>query len=200
MREMQMNAHRKKLLNAVLFFARNTKRPNLTKMLKLLYFLDFTHFKKTGYPSIGLEYYAWEKGPVPKEFWIEIKDGKIPDDFKSKFAILIRENEEDPISSRKELLFKAIAKPDLKIFSPREIEILEYLADVYRDTPAYLMTEVTHLHNEPWDTTKRTKGLNNPIDYLLCLDEETKISPDEARESLNEYFAVIKNFGIGPTR
>lgn len=195
-----MNDHRKKLLNAVLFFAKNTKRPNLTKMLKLLYFLDFTHFKQTGYPSIGLEYYAWERGPVPKEFWIEVKDGITPDDFEGKFAILIRENQEDPISIQKELLFKATAKPDLTVFSPREIEILEYLTDVYRDTPAYLMAEVTHLRNEPWDATKRTKGLDNPIDYLLCLDEEAKINPDEARESLDEYFATIKNFGIGPTQ
>lgn len=195
-----MNAYRNKLLNAVLFFAKNTKRPNLTKMLKLLYFLDFTHFKQTGYPSIGLEYYAWEKGPVPKKFWVEVKDGIIPDDFGGKLAIFILENQEDPLLSRKELLFKAIAKPDLTVFTPREIEILEHLADIYRDTPAYLMSEVTHLRNEPWDTTKKTKGLNNPIDYLLCLDEEAGISLDEARDSLKEHFAVVQNFGLEPTK
>lgn len=195
-----MNAYRNKLLNAVLFFAKNTKHPNLTKMLKLLYFLDFTHFKQTGYPSIGLEYYAWEKGPVPKKFWVEVKDGIIPDDFGGKLAIFILENQEDPLLSRKELLFKAIAKPDLTVFTPREIEILEHLADIYRDTPAYLMSEVTHLRNEPWDTTKKTKGLNNPIDYLLCLDEEAGISLDEARDSLKEHFEVIHNFGIEPTK
>jgi len=195
-----MNTYRTKLLNAVLFFAKNTKRPNLTKILKLLYFLDFTHFKQTGYPSIGLEYYAWEKGPVPKKFWLEVKNGTVPDDFEGKLAILLIENAEDPLSSRKELLFKAITKPDLTSFTPREIEILEYLADVYRNTPAYLMTEVTHLRNEPWDTTKKTKGLNNPIDYLLCLDEEAEINPDEARESIEEYFEMINNFGISPTQ
>lgn len=195
-----MNAHRNKLLNAVLFFAKNTKRPNLTKMLKLLYFLDFTHFKQIGYPSIGLEYYAWEKGPVPKKFWVEVKDGIVPDDFGGKLTILIRENQEDPLSSHKELLFKAIAKPDSTVFTPREIEILEYLADVYWDTPAYLMTEVTHLRKQPWETTKRTKGLNNPIDYLLCIDEEAKINTDEARESLKEYFEVVNNFGLSPTQ
>ena len=195
-----MNTYRKKLLNALLFFAENTKCPNLTKILKLLYFLDFTHFKQTGYPSIGLEYDAFEKGPVPRQFWIEVKDGIIPDDFEGKFAIFIRENLEDPLSSRKELLFKAIAKPDLTVFTPREIEILEYLADVYRDTPAYLISEVTHLRKQPWETTKKIRGLNNPIDYLLCLDEEAKINPDEARESLEEYFEVVNNFGIGPTQ
>jgi uncharacterized phage-associated protein len=195
-----MNAYRNKLLNTVLFFAKNTKRPNLTKMLKLLYFLDFAHFKQTGYPSIGLEYYAWEKGPVPKKFWLEVKDGIIPDDFEGKIAILILEDQEDPLSNRKELLFKAIAKPDLTVFTPREIEILNYLVEVYYDTPAYLMSEVTHLHNKPWETTKRTKGLNNPIDYLLCLDKESKINPDEAKKSLMEYFEVLENFDLSPTK
>ena len=197
---MQTSNYRRKLLNAVLFFAKNTKRPNLTKMLKLLYFLDFTHFKQTGYPSIGLEYYAWERGPVPKKFWMEVKDGVTPDDFEGKLTIFIIENQEDLLSSRRELLFKAIAKPDLTVFTPREIEILKYLADVYHDTPAYLMSEVTHLRNEPWDTTKKTKGTNNPIDYLLCLDKEAGISPDDARESLKEHFAVVHNFGIEPTK
>jgi uncharacterized phage-associated protein len=195
-----MNTYRNKLLNAVLFFAGNTKRPNLTKMLKLLYFLDFTHFKQTGYPSIGLEYYTFEKGPVPKDFWLEVKDGVTPNDFEGKLAILLLVDEEDPLSSKKELLFKAIVKPDLTFFTPREIEILKYLSDVYRDTPAYLMSEVTHLRNEPWDTTKKSKGLNKPIDYLLCLDEEAEISLDEAEESLKEYFELIENFSIGPTQ
>ncbi len=195
-----MNAYRNKLLNAVVFFAKNTKRSNLTKILKLLYFLDFTHFKQTGYPSIGLEYYAWEKGPVPKKFWLEVKDGEVPSDFSGKFAIIIKENQEDPLSTYKELLFKAIDKPDLMVFTPREIQILEYLADVYRDTPAYLMTEVTHLRKQPWDTTKKIVGLNKPIDYLLCLDDEAKISLEEATESLREHFELIKNFGIGVTQ
>jgi uncharacterized phage-associated protein len=195
-----MNTYRNKLLNAVLFFAENIKRPNLTKVLKLLYFLDFTHFKQTGHPSIGLEYYTFEKGPVPKDFWLEVKDGVTPDDFEGKLAIIPRVDEEDPLSSKKELLFKAIVKPDLTFFSPREIKILKYLSDVYRDTPAYLMSEVTHLRNEPWDTTKKSKGLNKPIDYLLCLDEEAEISLDEAEESLKEYFELIENFSIGPTQ
>lgn len=195
-----MNTYRNKLLNAVLFFAKNTKRPNLTKILKLLYFLDFTHFKQTGYPSIGLEYYTWEWGPVPKNFWMEVKDGIIPDDFEGKFTIFIDIDRGDPLEGRKELLFKSIAKPDLTVFSPREIKTLKHLVDVYRDTPAYLMSEVTHLHNQPWDTTKKTKGLNNPIDYLLCIDEEAGISLDEAKETLREHFAVVHNFRIEPTQ
>src|SRR4030042_7169334 len=109
-----MNIYRKKLLNSVLFFAKKTKYLNLTKLLKLLYFLDFTHFKNTGYPSIGLEYYAFEWGPVPRDFWAEIKDGDVPEDFQGKVVLIVKTNEFDV---KKEIEIKAIENPDLDVFT-----------------------------------------------------------------------------------
>ena len=41
--------------------------------MKLLFFLDFRHFKETGKSVTGLEYFAWEKGPVPKDLFEEIE-------------------------------------------------------------------------------------------------------------------------------
>jgi uncharacterized phage-associated protein len=40
--------------------------------MKLLYFLDFIHFKQTGKCVTGLDYYAWKRGPVPKKLFDEI--------------------------------------------------------------------------------------------------------------------------------
>jgi len=48
------NINRKKLLNAILFFAKHTLHCNTTKLFKLLSFFDFEHFRQTGYPAIGL--------------------------------------------------------------------------------------------------------------------------------------------------
>lgn len=195
-----MNAHRRKLLNAVLFFARNTKRPNLTKMLKLLYFLDFTHFKQTGYPSISLDYYAWERGPVPKDFYEEIKDGNVPNDFAGKFTIIPSTRWEQEYPERKEYIFTAIEKPNTDVFTPRELEIIRNLCDIYRDATANQMKEVTHLPKAPWDITKKTKGLYQYIDYLLSIDDTSPLSVDEAREKLEEHFEVLNNFGLNPTK
>jgi len=36
-----------------------------TKLFKLLYLLDFHHFRETGRSVTGLEYRAWKHGPVP---------------------------------------------------------------------------------------------------------------------------------------
>ena len=195
---MQVNIYRKKLLNAVLFFAKNSKHLNLTKLSKLLYFLDFTHFKQTGYPSIGLQYYTFKWGPVPRDFWSEIKDGNVPEDFRGKLALIPRTDDFAP--SYKEIEVQAIEKPDLSIFTPRETKILEDLALIFKDTRARDISEVSHLPKQPWDITFKKSGENCPIDYLLAIDERSEVSLDDARESLKEYFEAVRNFGLDATR
>ena len=193
-----MNYYRAKLLNAVLYFCQNTKRCNTTKLLKLLAFLDFAHFKQTGYPSIGLIYHAWKRGPVPISFYEEIKGGNIPNDFSNMLASIPQEFADD-YPEIKGYLYKAKAKIDESVFTPREMKILKWLCDVFRDATANQMSEVTHLHREPWDTTKKTKGLYQYIDYLLAIDDTSSLCIDEARDKLREHFEIVNNFGLNPT-
>jgi len=193
-----MNIYREKLLNAVLYFADNTQRVNLGKLSKLLYFLDFMHFKQTGYPSIGLKYYAFERGPVPRDFWAEIKDSNVPEDFKGKLALISKSDALPPYD--KEIEVRAIVKPDLSVFTPREIKIIEDLAFIYKEARARDISEVTHLPKQPWEITIKSKGKNKLIDYLLSIDEKSEVSLGDATDSLKEHFEVIHNFGIEPTK
>jgi uncharacterized phage-associated protein len=193
-----MNIYRKKLLNAVLFFASNTKRVNLGKLSKLLYFLDFIHFNQTGYPSIGLKYYTFEMGPVPRDFWLEIRNADVPEDFKGKIGLIRRTDDFAP--NYKEVEIRALEKPDLSVFTPREIKILNDLAFVYKEATASDMSEVTHLPKRPWDITIRGKGKNQPIDYLVSIGKESAVSLDDAADSLKEHFEVVRNFEIEPTK
>ena len=195
---MQTSFYRQKLLNSVLFFAQNTKHLNLSKISKLLYFLDFMHFKQTGYPSIGLKYYTFRKGPVPKDFWLELIDGNVPDDFMGKFALIPRTDDFAP--DYKELEIRATEPPDLSFFTPREVKIMKDLAFIYKDARAWQISDVSHLPRQPWDITVKGKGWNQPIDYLLAIDDKSKVSLDEARDSLKEHFEVVQNLGIEPTR
>ena len=196
---MATNIYRRKLLNATLFFAKKTRHLNTTKLGKLLYFLDFDHFKQTGYPSIGLKYYAFKWGPVPKEFWLEVKEGNIPEDFEGKLTMIPIIDELDP-DFKKGYKFKAISKPDLSVFTPREKKILDWLVDVYRDAKAWQISEVSHLPKQPWDVTIKKHGENQPIDYLLSIDERSEVDLEEARDSLKEHFEVVRNFDIEPTK
>jgi uncharacterized phage-associated protein len=195
---MAVSIYRKKLINATMFFAQKTKNVNLTKLSKLLYFLDFEHFEQTGYPCIGLKYYSFKNGPVPRTFWLEIKDGVVPDDFKGKLALIAKVDENNP--SFKEITIKAIADPDLSIFSPREINLLKKLADIFRDAKAKDMSEVSHVPRQPWDITIKQSGENQYIDYCLCIGEKSKIKLNEARETLREHFETVENLNIAPTK
>jgi uncharacterized phage-associated protein len=197
----KMNYYRQKLLNAMLYFAKNMKHCNTTKMSKLLNFLDFLHFKETGQPSIGLKYFAFEQGPVPKYLWLEIKGGNIPADFKDKIAIICNKDDLNPDYVEYEIKPRMKTKPDMSLFSPFEQEILSNLVLMYRDAPAKLMSEVSHLPNQPWYLTyQKGKGKNKYIDYLLSLDDQDEETIDEIRKQLNEHFEMIENYNIKPTK
>jgi uncharacterized phage-associated protein len=192
-----MNQYRRKLLNAILLFSRKgVKHLDTTKLSKLLFFFDFTHVKQTGYPAIGLQYYAFKWGPVPKAFWLEIKDGNVPEDFKKQLAIFVRPDEFS--KQKEELSFRAKTDPDMKVFTPREQKILETLAEIYQEATANQMSEISHLKNQPWDLTYHTKGENKPIDYELAIDAEVKDRQEEIRQLLREHFEVVKNFELSP--
>lgn len=185
------------MLNAILLFSkRGVKHLNTTKLSKLLFFFDFTHVKQAGYPAIGLQYYAFKNGPVPKDFWLEIKDGNVPEDFKNQLALFIRRDEFS--KEKEEVSFKGKTDPDMKVFTPRERKILETLTEIYQDATASQMSEISHLKNQPWDLTYNTKGENKPIDYDLAIDAEVKDRQEEIRQSLREHFEIVRNFELSP--
>jgi len=190
-----MNQYRRKLLNAILFFSkRKVKHLNTTKLSKLLFFLDFTHVKQTGYPAIGLQYYAFDQGPVPKDFWLEIKDGNVPEDFKNHLAIIVHRDNSN--KEYKELDFRAKIDANMKVFTPREQKILDTLAFIYMETNAKQMSEISHLKNQPWDLTYNTKGKNTLINYELAIDSEVMHDPEEIKQLIKDHFEIIKNFEL----
>jgi uncharacterized phage-associated protein len=169
---------REKLLNAIIFFLKKTQKCGKLKLLKLLYFLDFIHFKQTGRSVTGLKYFAWEKGPVPPDLFYELGDPK--DDLRDHVAIL-------PSAPGEFLQMKPRKKFDPKFFSKRELRIMTKIADIFKEANADDMMEVSHLPNEPWDKTKKSKGLSSEIDYMLSLDNTREsLSIERVQEILKE--------------
>lgn len=179
--------YREKIINSIIYFVKNTKYCGKTKLLKLLYFLDFMHFKQTGKPVTNLDYYAWEMGPVPKDLYEELTNAIEPDMEK---AINIRDIDTfTNISPKKEF--------NEDYFSNRELKLLENIAFIFKDAKAEDMVESTHLENEPWDKTLKEKGENSYIDYLLSIDnKEESLSYPEAKERMEEREEVYKIFGV----
>ena len=178
----------------MVFFIKKTKYCYKLKLFKLLYFLDFEHFRQTGRTVTGLKYFAWPMGPVPKSLYEELSNSK---EIK-KFFNIIPENYFDP-ELKNDKVFRLVPrlKFDKSLFSRREIEIMDKLVDLYKDTQSKDMTEISHDRQGPWykvfKTEKKPQGVI-PYEYILD-DSYESISKGEAEEIAKEDDEMKKNFG-----
>lgn len=178
---------REKLIHAVLYFAKNTRYCGKTKLMKLLYFLDFSHFKQTGKAVTELDYFAWPKGPVPKVFFEEISSTLAPD---LRKLVTVQK-----IGDFHQITPLAKQKPDMDYFSPREARLLEEISIIFKDTKANEISDISHLPNHPWDKTLKNKGEQQKIDYFLALDDTKESLPhDIAVERHIERLEIYSNY------
>jgi uncharacterized phage-associated protein len=174
-----------KLPNAILYFAANTQFCGKTKLFKLLYFLDFQHYQEIGRSVTGVDYFAWDMGPVPKVLFNALND---PDSYKGYF-----EHHERPLASGNKMLEIAPQRDfNPKIFTKRELRLLEALATEYNESWADDMVEATHLENLPWHHIYEVLGQKyGIIPYSLALRkseaEVMKGLIDERDEFQNNY-------------
>ena len=182
-----------KLIHAMVFFIKKTKHCYKLKLFKLLYFLDFEHFKQTGRSVTGLKYFAWKMGPVPNSLYNKIKK---PDDLK-KFFNFARESFFDSDFTNDKVI-RIIPKIiyDKSLFSKRESRIMNQLADLYKDIKSKDMTEISRDKKGPW--YKVFKKENKPqqvIPYEYALDSSPhSISIEEAEEIKKEHKEMSNMF------
>lgn len=179
---------REKLLHAIIFFTENTKKCQKLKLFKLLFFLDFGIYRETGKSVTGLRYFAWPQGPVPNELFEELKS---PKHDLAAAVVLKQADLSDPDELGLGLRIIPRKAFDPSLFSRRELNLMEKLAEIYRDATARQMTEVTHLAGQPWHQVFEVE--NRPqtlIPYELALDskpdsitrEQAELIAEEARE------------------
>lgn len=186
-----MDLRREKLINAVIYFCTNTKMCGKTKLVKLLYYLDFMHFRQTAKSVTDLQYYAWQFGPYPVSFGNEID--RPPEDL-AKALFICKEPE------KKSVTIKCRTKFDKDVFSPRELRLLEQIAFIFKEARAEDMVEASHLPNHPWDKTLKAKGEKAEIDYILALDTQPgSISLEEAKEIIQDR-KVLREFASTTSR
>jgi uncharacterized phage-associated protein len=181
---MYQQHYREKLLQAIVYFARHTQKLGITKLMKLLYYLDFIHFRQTGTPVTGLDYYAWERGPVPRDVWQELSDpDRLPADVKQVIRV-------DRIPMQRGGEFLKISPRvsfDSTFFTPREVRLLGELAEIFAEANADDMVEASHLRNQPWHKTIKERGMGEHIDYMLAVDgSQDALPPDVILERLEE--------------
>lgn len=209
-----ISREREKLLEAVKYFAANTKYCGLTKLFKLLFFLDFDHFRETGRSVTGLNYQAWQMGPVPADLYHEIREKpgqdmaahlKIenPSEIQvdvDRLAVSDALNTyggepegRDTRSVRVPAKIRALKPFKSKLFSKRELRLMEQIAFFYKEVIAVQISEISHLKGKPWYVTKTRHGLRAQIDYMLALDEQREGAPtkEEILERIEERSEVL---------
>jgi len=191
-----LNQYQDKLVSAIQFFTRNVKFPTKTKIFKLLFFFDEEHYKQTGLTVTNLDYFAWSYGPVPKSIWYDIKDGKEPDYLKGKVKLIPSSIDEENETIKLEI--KSISQPDLTIFTPRQLKILEQIVFIYKDVKPNLISSISHQANKPWDLTIKQKGEKQKIDMNLALEPSDPITSEDADHLMNERKEMILNFPFEP--
>lgn len=182
---MLLSHEREKLINVIIFFANHARFLGKTKLCKLLYFLDFGHFKETGRSVTGLDYYAWKMGPVPVALYEEVD---MPEsDLGQKVEFVEKPTKRGPM-----LEVRPLAGFDEALFSRRELRMMQTLADEFRDTQAEDMIEAAHLENQPWHKIYVEQGKRQSlIPYELALRRQEAA---DMREVIDERQAFVEHF------
>lgn len=162
------NAKLNRLINAVVFFAENTRHCGKIKLFKLLYLMDFEHFRQTGKSVTGVEYQAWKFGPVPIELMEEW------DDMSEELSHAIHIEPEKVIDYVRETVkVNEGVKFDGDDFTPRQLEIMQGLVEKYRNTFSPIMIDVTHEQNGAWDKVwQGGQGAHHVIPYELAVGDD----------------------------
>jgi uncharacterized phage-associated protein len=165
----------KKFINCVLFFARKTD-PNklgILKLNKLLYYIDFEHYKKYGRSILSDIYIKMEQGPVPS-FSYSLFNMAFHDNKDDETSQELRNSVEVKQHKVKDFDINAIYPKEGKefnetLFSESELEIMEDVAKKYSSKTGTAMSKETHKEDTPWSKTPPMEA----VDYDLILDENS---------------------------
>lgn len=160
---MIVSHEREKLIQAIVYFANHVKYCGKIKLIKLLYLLDFEHFRQTGRSVTGMDYRAWKMGPVPFSLYREW-DAPEPD-----LATAIDVVPEKVFDHTLELVVPKVDFDDSH-FTKRELRIMKELAEQHRENRSRPMIEETHKDFGPWATIwDDGRGDDERIPYPLAL-------------------------------
>jgi uncharacterized phage-associated protein len=188
-----------KLIEALVFFSQKGKLRNPSKMMlyKLLAQFDFRHFEATGLPVTDQTYHAFPYGPVPQPLHDEItKEGfvNLPKDLSEALKVEETEFVDDEGRGHRGFRFTTKRKPNLKVFSARQQQILADILEIYKDATPTEASKASHEPDTPWTITVKRKGEAAIIDFLETLKLTHPLTKDIAHQKLRERGALDYNY------
>jgi putative zinc finger/helix-turn-helix YgiT family protein len=138
-----------KVFNVLAFFAEYLK-PYKTKLNKLFFYLDFSHFRKYGSSVSGLEYKAIQMGPVPNRFDLIFQEAESNGYVERSISLMRDFVSEQFLPSEK--------KFNPEIFTKEEINSLKEVAERFKTTSTKDIIDLSH-QEEAWIAEERQKNM-----------------------------------------
>lgn len=158
---------RNRVINAIVFFVRREDACEKIKLFELLFLLDFEHFKQTGKSVTGYEYQAWQRGPVPVA---------LLEEWEHPGSDMTRVLEFIPMQKRnRDLLCECVrvkdgVKFDDEDFTPRQLRIMNRLAESVQNKDAESVVAIARNHDDIWRRVwSDGKGAYQTIPYEFAI-------------------------------
>ncbi len=156
-----------KLKAIIKYLCQNTNSVFLgkTKLMKLFYFLDFTHIKKFGTSVTGETYYHLEFGPIPTTIK-NLVDSVGDNPESAMLSDIIAVQCEDGHDIHKVICLQSFTEKDREYFSEAEFKTMESICARFRDYSTPQMVDLSH-KEAPWRLTE----LLEMIPYTLASED-----------------------------
>lgn len=148
-----------KFAHMVLFFAEQLK-PWKTKLNKLLFYADFTCFARTGYSMSGASYRAIPLGPVPNNFQ------GLYQVLSNEHLVIINETCLQDGCFGEKFTPANDQQFDSDLFSSTELEVLNQIADRFKETSTQDIVDISH-KEKAWLDNNADKKM---IDYFYAFE------------------------------
>ena len=127
-----------KLEHMILYLVKHLNGEFITKLNKMLWYCDFLHFKETSVSITGAQYVHLQYGPVPNSYDF-ITDMMQCERLLDKKEIIF-DTEEDVVGEK----LTALVEPDEGIFSEKELRVMNFIIDTFRNYTATSIKNKSH--------------------------------------------------------
>jgi uncharacterized phage-associated protein len=182
----QSTHDREKLEQVILFFLERINNNTLgrTKLMKLLYYVDFDHYEKTGRSVTNAKYRKLPQGPVPD------KAEKVIAKMVSKGAVREVRMKVGPYDQHR--LITEGAAFDASKLQGDELETLSMVARKWEHATAQEIARATH-REAPWGTTEDGKAIDYELAHYRSLPAEEE--EDQWLAKSKELREIVSSLG-----
>lgn len=187
-----------KIGNTIVYLAQRINDLSKTKLLKLLYLLEERAVSTLNLPFLDLKFEVWSKGPVSKDIFIELSEGR------TKELVLLKDFIKVEIKDENTYIKPTVDFCDNE-FSDNEIELLESIVTEFGKNNASKLVDFTHKEESLWYKLAQENNLlksfsegtrtssNIEINFeVLLQDEESRSYYNSHREYNNMLRQVNK--------